>query len=178
MSEVFADTNFWVALTNPNDRWHSAARAAARELAPRGLVTTEGTGLAAIKSFMRYMEFRLPTILEQSRSIRAIPEKRADRRLITHLSLEEMQALLNARDLKTRDGIRDRAMLHLGFACGLRVSELVTLPVTAVSFASTPRYESLARGVESDYYLFGERRQPIFEIGYRSGATWQQQSYS
>ena len=41
MSEVFADTNFWVALTNPNDRWHSAARAAARELAPRGLVTTE-----------------------------------------------------------------------------------------------------------------------------------------
>ena len=41
MSEVFADTNFWVALTNPNDRWHSAARAAARELAPRRLVTTE-----------------------------------------------------------------------------------------------------------------------------------------
>jgi uncharacterized protein len=41
MSEVFADTNFWVALTNPNDRWHSAAHAAARELAPRHLVTTE-----------------------------------------------------------------------------------------------------------------------------------------
>ena len=64
---------------------------------------TRNVRLAAIKSFMRYMEFRLPSILEQSRSIRAIPEKRADRRLITHLSLEEMQALLNcARPHDTR----------------------------------------------------------------------------
>ena len=107
---------------------------------------TRNVRLAAIKSFMRYMEFRLPSILEQSRSIRAIPEKRTDRRLITHLSLEEMQALLNAPDLKTRDGIRDRAMLHLGFACGLRVSELVTLPMTAVSLGSTPTIRILGKG--------------------------------
>src|SRR5512135_3423978 len=107
---------------------------------------TRNVRLAAIKTFMRYLEFRLPSILEQSRSIRAIPEKRTDRRLITHLSLDEMQALLNAPDLKTRDGIRDRAMLHLGFACGLRVSELVTLPVTAVSFASTPTVRIVGKG--------------------------------
>ena len=92
------------------------------------------------------MEFRLPSILEQSRSIRAIPEKRSDRRLISYLSLEEMQALLNAPDLKTRDGIRDRAMLHLAFACGLRVSELVTLPLTAISFSSTPAVRILGKG--------------------------------
>ena len=107
---------------------------------------TRNVRLAAIKSFMRDMEFRLPSILEQSRSIRAIPEKRADRRLISHLSLEEMQALLNAPDLKTRDGIRDRAMLHLAFACGLRVSELVSLPVTAISFSSTPAVRILGKG--------------------------------
>ncbi len=41
MSEVFIDTNGWVALTNPKDRWHDAARTAAREVAPRGFVTTE-----------------------------------------------------------------------------------------------------------------------------------------
>src|SRR5512135_1949620 len=107
---------------------------------------TRNVRLAAIKTFMRYLEFRLPSILEQSRSIRAIPEKRTDRRLITHLSLKELQALLNAPDLTTRDGIRDRAMLHLGFACGLRVSELVTLPITAVSFASTPTIRILGKG--------------------------------
>ena len=78
--------------------------------------------------------------------IGTISEQLACRRNITHLSLEEMQALLNAPDIKTRDGIRDRAMLHLGFACGLRVSELVTLPVTAVSFASTPAIRILGKG--------------------------------
>ena len=139
---------------------------------------TRNVRLAAIKSFMRYMEFRLPTILEQSRSIRAIPEKRSDRRLITHLSLEEMQALLNAPDLKTRDGIRDRAMLHLGFACGLRVSELVTLPVTAVSFSSTPTIRILGKGRRERLLPLWKETTTDLRNWLRSGGTRQQQSYS
>src|SRR5262249_443828 len=43
------------------------------------------------------------------------------------LSHDEMQAILDAPDPSTPDGIRDRAMLHLAFAAGLRVSELVGL---------------------------------------------------
>lgn len=43
------------------------------------------------------------------------------------LSRTEVQALLNAPDRRTSSGIRDRAMLHLAFAGGLRVSELVGL---------------------------------------------------
>ena len=39
--------------------------------------------------------------------------------------MEEVRAILNAPDLTTRFGLRDRAMLHLCFAAGLRVSELV-----------------------------------------------------
>ena len=38
-----------------------------------------------------------------------------------------MQAILNAPEPTTRDGIRDRAMLYLCFAGGLRVSELIGL---------------------------------------------------
>jgi site-specific recombinase XerD len=41
--------------------------------------------------------------------------------------MEEVRAILNAPNLTTRLGIRDRAMLHLCFAAGLRVSELVGL---------------------------------------------------
>jgi integrase/recombinase XerD len=40
---------------------------------------------------------------------------------------EEVQALLDAPDPATRDGIRDRAMLHLAVCAGLRVSELTGL---------------------------------------------------
>jgi site-specific recombinase XerD len=85
--------------------------------------------LAAIKSFMHFMEYRLPTALEQIRRILAIPPKKADTRLVRHLTVEEVQAIIDAPEPTTRVGIRDRAMLHLCFACGLRVSELVGLRI-------------------------------------------------
>ncbi|MBU4143160.1 site-specific integrase [Patescibacteria group bacterium] len=83
--------------------------------------------LAAIKSFMHFMEYRVPTALEQIRRILAIPVKKADTRLVRHLTVDEMQAILDAPEPTNRDGIRDRAMLHLCFAAGLRVSELIGL---------------------------------------------------
>jgi len=91
-----------------------------------------GTGsrnirLAAIKSFMHYMEFRVPSALEQIQRIMAIPAKKTDTKLVRHLTAQEMQSILDAPDPTVRDGIRDRAMLHLCFAGGLRVSELIGL---------------------------------------------------
>jgi integrase/recombinase XerD len=43
------------------------------------------------------------------------------------LTEEEMNLLLTAPDISTDDGLRDRAMLELMYAAGLRVSELVGL---------------------------------------------------
>jgi len=100
------------------------------------LETSRGNGrrsrnvrLAAIKSFMHFMEYRLPAALEQIRRILAIPAKKADTRLVRHLTVEETQAVLNAPEPTHRAGIRDRAMLHLCFAGGLRVSELIGLRI-------------------------------------------------
>ncbi|MCI0416047.1 site-specific integrase [bacterium] len=105
----------------------------------RHLETTRKNGansrnirLAAIKSFMRYMEYRVPAALEQIRRILAIPAKKTESRLVRHLTVEEMQSILDAPDPTIREGIRDRAMLHLCFAGGLRVSELVGLRVQDV----------------------------------------------
>lgn len=108
--------------------------------------STRNVRLAAIKSFMRFCEYRVPSILEQSRRILAIPLKRTDQPLIKHLSMAEMQAILNVPDLRTRWGIRDRAMLHLCFSAGLRVSELVGLPLTALSLQPTPTIRILGKG--------------------------------
>lgn len=89
--------------------------------------------LAAIKSFMHFMEFRVPAVLDQSRRILAIPMKRTDTRLVRHLSADEIQALLDAANPLNWAGIRDRAMLHLCFAAGLRVSELTGLQLKDLS---------------------------------------------
>jgi len=83
--------------------------------------------LAAIKTFFRFLEYRLPSCLEQARRIRAVPVKKTDEVIIGYLNREEIQALLDVPDPSSRDGLRDRAMLHLAFAGGLRVSELVGL---------------------------------------------------
>ncbi len=102
------------------------------------LETTRGNGagsrnirLAAIRSFMHYMEFRVPSALEQIQRILAIPTKKTDTHLVRHLTAQEMQSILDAPDPTVRHGIRDRAMLHLCFAGGLRVSELIGLRLNA-----------------------------------------------
>jgi site-specific recombinase XerD len=95
---------------------------------------TRNARLAAIRSFMRFIEHRVPSALDQVRRIRAIPAQRTDTRIVRHLSVEENHALLDAPEPTTRLGIRDRAMLLLALAGGLRVSELVGLRVAEVEF--------------------------------------------
>lgn len=89
--------------------------------------------LAAIKSFMHYLEYRVPSAMEQIQRILAIPMKKTDTRLVRHLSAPEIQALLDAPNPVDWAGIRDRAMLHLAFAAGLRVSELTGLQLEDLS---------------------------------------------
>ena len=102
--------------------------------------------LAAIKAFMRYLEFRQPAALAQLRQILAIPSKRHDKPLLAHLSIDEIQAILEAPDATTRLGIRDRAMLHLCFAAGLRVSELVSALLANLTLQPTAALRVQGKG--------------------------------
>ncbi len=99
---------------------------------------TRNTRLAAIHAFFRFLEYRLPSCLDQARRIHALPMKKTDERLIDYLTHDEVQALLDAPDPTTRSGIRDRAMLHLAFAAGLRVSELVGLRLNELELQPQP----------------------------------------
>jgi len=67
---------------------------------------------------------------------------------VPYLVRNEVQALLDAPDPATHDGIRDRAMLHLAVCAGLRVSELtglrtgdVTLPSMSIRVLGKGRRE-------------------------------------
>lgn len=136
------------------------------------LETARGNGpssrnvrLAAIKSFMHFVEFREPSALQQVQRILAIPPKKADTRLVRHLTVEEMQALLNAPDPTGWDGLRDRAMLHLCFAAGLRVSELVGLQLTSVTLQPQPSIVVQGKGRR-------ERCLPLWKVTATALRAW------
>ena len=94
---------------------------------------TRNIRLAAIRSFFRFLQHREPAALAQVLRILAIPFKKTDTRLVPYLVQEEVQALLDVPDPATREGIRDRAMLHLAICAGLRVSELTGLRIDDVA---------------------------------------------
>ena len=103
------------------------------EVSRANAASSRNVRLAAIKSFMRFLEYRVPSALEQIQGVLAIPMKNTETRLVRHLTTEEIQALLDAPRPIDWAGIRDRAMLHLCFAAGLRVSELTGLRLEDLS---------------------------------------------
>src|SRR5207249_6976564 len=75
------------------------------EAARQNSAETRNIRLAAIRSFFRFLEHRQPAALEQIRRILAIPFKRTNSRLVPYLVKNEVQALLDAPNPTTRDGI-------------------------------------------------------------------------
>jgi integrase/recombinase XerD len=107
---------------------------------------TRNSRLAAIKTFFRFLEYRLPACLEQARRIRAIPVKKTDEKIIGYLNREEIQALLDAPDPSSHHGLRDRAMLHLAYAGGLRVSELIGLSLANLALHPQATIHVIGKG--------------------------------
>lgn len=92
-------------------------------------VSTVARKLASIKAFYRF--------LTAERYIRRNPAEvleAASRglHLPKVLSVQEVERLLNEPNLGTLDGYRDKTMLELLYATGMRVSELVNVPVKNV----------------------------------------------
>jgi site-specific recombinase XerD len=126
---------------------------------------TRNARLAAIRSFARFLEYRTPSCLQQLRSILAIPSKRTDEKLVAYLTRAEMQAVLNAPDPRSRDGIRDRAMLHVAFAAGLRVSELIGLRLGDVTLQPQPAIHVVGKGRR-------ERTLPLWKTTAKALRAW------
>jgi len=126
---------------------------------------TRNARLSAIKAFMRFVEYRVPSMLDQVRQIQSIPRKRTDYKLVGYLDRPEITALLNAPDLATRSGIRDRAMIHLCLSAGLRVSELVALPMSALTLHGEPSVHVMGKGRR-------ERALPLWKEVARDLRAW------
>ena len=92
--------------------------------------TSTGRNISSLKRLFRYL-------LRQGK-INADPTLQIDtpklpRSLPKSLTEQDVEKLLDAPDIETPLGLRDRTMFEVLYATGLRVSELVTLLITQVS---------------------------------------------
>jgi integrase/recombinase XerD len=105
---------------------HLAWLATKQKLAPR----SRARHLAALRGFHRFLEDEKLCPADPTGDL---DTPRHARKLPVFLSVEEVIALLDTPNLKTLAGVRDRAMLEVLYATGLRVSELVSLGLNDVN---------------------------------------------
>jgi integrase/recombinase XerC len=89
--------------------------------------------LSALRTFVRFMR-REGWIDTDPSALAQAP--RREHKVPAHLSIDEMTTLLEAPDVSTPLGRRDRAILELFYASGLRLSELVGLDMEDVNLPS------------------------------------------
>ena len=92
---------------------------------------TQARTISGIKSFYKFLliEEKInsdPTALLESPKI--------GRKLPDVLSIEEIDSLIDAIDVEKPEGQRNKAILETLYSCGLRVSELVNLKISNLSF--------------------------------------------
>ncbi|GMA52458.1 tyrosine recombinase XerD [Alicyclobacillus contaminans] len=95
--------------------------------------TTVSRNLASLRSFYHYL--LREEVLGTDPTLQ-IETPKVEKRLPKVLTVDEVERLLDAPDWKTPAGARDKAMLELLYATGIRVSELVSLRVDDVNLSA------------------------------------------
>jgi integrase/recombinase XerD len=86
--------------------------------------------LVAIRTFFRFL---VQEGVLESNPVEEIESPKMARTLPEILTLKEIEQILEQPDLQTPLGTRDRAMLEILYATGMRVSELTQLPIQQVN---------------------------------------------
>ena len=107
---------------------------------------TRNARLAAIHSMFRYAALKHPEHAALIARVLAIPTKRHDRAIISHLTAEEVSALLAAPDRARWIGRRDHTLITLAIQTGLRVTELTSLSCQDVHLGTGAHVTTSGKG--------------------------------
>lgn len=106
--------------------------------------TTISRNLASVRCFYKFLMFRG---LTETNPAKAIKLEKAPKKLPQVLAGEEIELLLSQPDITEPKGCRDKAMLELLYATGIRVSELIDLNIKDVNLRSGVLYCRGNKGV-------------------------------
>ncbi len=112
----------------------------------RNSVRTRNARLAAIHSLFRFAALRHPEHAGLIERVLAIPPKRFERKVVTFLTGEEVEAILAAPDRDSFLGRRDHALLLVAIQTGLRVSELIGLRCQDVVLGAGAHVRCVGKG--------------------------------
>lgn len=112
---------------------------------------TVSRNMAALRSFFQYLKEN--NVISTDPSLDLKPPK-VEKKLPNVLSVEEIDRLLDQPDSHTFKGIRDRAMLELLYATGIKVSELIHLKVSDLD--TVRGYIVCREGAKERFIPFGE----------------------
>ncbi len=131
-------------------------------------VRSRNARLAAIRSFLKYAahhDLDNIAIIEQSL---AIPIKRFDRTTVGYLTRSEVYAILNAPDISTWSGKRDRALWSTMYNTGGRVSEMTGIRCGDVILEGQPTIHLHGKGRK-------ERSVPLWHSTASMLRSWRRQ---
>lgn len=128
-------------------------------------VGTCNNRLAAIHSLFAYAALRHPEHAASIQRVLAIPTRRSERKLVTYLTEEEVDALLAACDRTAWTGRRDHALIVLAVQTGLRISELTALRIADVVLATGAHVHTVGKGRK-------ERRTPLVPLTVAVLRSW------
>lgn len=127
--------------------------------------TSVARKLAALRSFFRYL---LQEGAVDHNPAAAAPTPKQDRRLPEYMYPAEVEALINTPDTSTPLGQRDRAMLEVLYATGVRVGELVGMDLGDLDLEQR-QIRVIGKGNRERVVLMGERAVSAL-TGYLNGA--------
>lgn len=107
---------------------------------------TRNARLAAIHSMFRHAALAHPEHAALIARVLAVPTKRYDRTIISHLTSQEVDALLAAPDLTRWIGRRDHTLLSVAIQTGLRVTELTALRCQDVHLGTGAHVRTSGKG--------------------------------
>ena len=112
-----------------------------------------GRKLAAVRSFLRHL-CRMGVL--KSSPAMGIRAPKVAQRLPPHLTVDGVTVLMEAPDIATPTGVRDRAVLELLYATGCRCSEVVGLDMKDIDF-SDGTAKVLGKGSKERMVFFGSK---------------------
>lgn len=123
--------------------------------------------LSALRSFYHYLSREN---LIKSEPMSSLSAPKLEKRLPTFLTKDEMLRLIKAPDTSTPQGIRDRAILELLYATGLRLSEIVALDVGNVDLNSR-QVRAWGKGSKERMVLMGKPAAEALRRYFRQSRT-------